>query len=136
VTLRARIQQTGDNPVEVTIDSLPPGVSASEIMRALKAAAEERPWADTHPRLAEQIRFPLRDVNDASRSATAPRIDCIARSDATLDDVNRLLRTIWPMGINRLLELPAPLPDLLRSWITATPSDNITASLKLLAKAL
>ena len=135
VTLRAHIEQTGGNPVEVTIDRLPPGVSTGEILRALHAAAEERPWTHTHRRLAQQVRFPLSDIIDASRSAT-PRIEVTGRSDATLDDINRFLRTIWHLGTNRLLELPAPLPDLLRSWTTAAPGEDITASLKLLATAV
>ena len=42
------------------------------------------------------------------------RIDCVGQPDTTLDDVQRFFRTIGPLGINWLLQLPAHLPAMPR----------------------
>lgn len=133
VTLRARVRQTASDPIELTLDCFPPGVGPLDAIEALAAAGTEPAWARTYPRLAEEIRFPLRDVEDTS-SHRHEQITCRGTAEATAEDLIRLFRMLWPLGTNMLLQLPAPLPTLLRHWVAAATDEDITASLRQLEK--
>ncbi|HEX4723934.1 MAG TPA: hypothetical protein VH333_15565 [Pseudonocardiaceae bacterium] len=135
VTLRARARRTASNPVELAVDCFPPGVSVLDAIEALTAAGNEPAWARAYPRLADEVRFPLRDVADTS-SRHHQQITCRGTAEATVEDLMRLLRMLWPLGTNMLLRLPAPLPILLRQWVAAADEEDITASLRQLEKTL
>jgi hypothetical protein len=135
VTLRARARQTASSPIEFTIDCFPPGVGPPDAIEALTAAGNKPAWARTYPRLAEEIRFPLRDVEDTS-SHNHKQITCRGTAEATAEDLIRLFRMLWPLGTNMLLQLPAALPTLLRQWVAAATDEDITASLRHLEKTL
>lgn len=135
VTLRARARQTASNPVEVTLDCFPPGVEPADAIAALTAAGTEPAWVRAYPRLADEIRFPLRDVEDTS-SPRHQQITCRGTAEATADDLLRVFRMLWPLGTNMLLRLPAALPALLREWVAAATAEDITASLRQLEQTL
>lgn len=135
VTLRARARQTASNPVEVTVDCFPPGVGPHDAIEALTAASNEPTWARAYPRLAEEVRFPLQGVEDTS-SHNHEQITCRGTAEATVEDLVRVFRMLWPLGTNMLLQLPAPLPTLLRQWVAAADGEDITASLRQLEKTL
>jgi hypothetical protein len=126
VTLRARVRQLGENPVRVSIDRLPPGVSATDVLEALSnrwEAAQRRPRSE----FARHAAFPLRDVRNTTTDDSGHHLTCIARADATLDDLNRFFRTIWYLGTSTVLQLPAALPTVLRDWVAAAGDADLRA---------
>lgn len=106
--LRARFHKSAEN--RFVISHLPLRVGASEVSLTLMELADD-------PR--SNRRLGIHDVNDGSTLETGIQIDVALRAGYRADDTIDQLRNIWGLHTVVDVQLPAPLPDLLRTW-TAT----------------
>ncbi len=113
-----------DGRAVLRISNMPPGVDSLTVMNAIAARAEPRPWDKLPPRLAASIGLPITDVNDHS-SGDAALVICKLPPGVVPDNVaHRVKSEVWGAHVDVNSALPAPLPLLLRKWITDHATDE------------
>jgi DNA gyrase/topoisomerase IV subunit A len=113
---------------------LPPGVGSLEVSGYVAAAVQRRPWSADLPELDRRTRIPVSSIDDLSDSET--RLVFIASTGADPEQLRRQLSAVYGLTVEVRAQLPAPLPDTLRGWVTAHAADDITGSLSQLEQLL
>jgi len=129
LTLTARLSPT---PRGWAADRLPPGVSSSQIHERVAERVNARPWSAQHPELDRQARIPLARIEDLS-TGDRTRLVFTAAPGADLNELRDRLLWVHGLSIAVSVQLAAPLPELLRSWVRTHRHDNLHASLRNLA---
>lgn len=102
----------------VDITRLPPTVGAETIGTSVAARAtrRQRRGVDLDDELDRELRIPLRDVLNVS-SGYEERVVCIPEADADIQAVAQQILDTWPVTIEMHVQLPQPLPQLLRDFV-------------------
>jgi hypothetical protein len=109
LVLHARIVRLSDD--QVVIAQLPPDVANSEVANEIQQLAD-RARRD-HP-----TAFPIIDVNDRSDMTNGSRIVVRVRERTEIEAAINVLAGLTSTTRTKIVTLPAPLPDLLRRWVT------------------
>jgi DNA gyrase/topoisomerase IV subunit A len=96
----------------VVISKLPFGIGAAELAHAIAGRSQSYPGGHIHP----EEPLPFRDVNDESMSG-ATRVVCRLREGADARDAARRVLDVWPVSIERVAWLQAPLGSLVRDLV-------------------
>jgi hypothetical protein len=67
---------------------------------------------------AAQRRSPIKDVNDLTSMCTGLRLRFVPTGEVSLDLAEQFLRRVPGVRLHLDAQLSAPLPDLLRRWVT------------------
>lgn len=113
---------------------LPPGVGSREVSGYVAAAVQRRPWSADLPDLDRHTRIPVSCIDDLSDTET--RLVFTASTGADLEQLRQQLAGIYGLTVELRAQLPAPLPDMLRSWVAAHATDDLTDSLTQLERLL
>ena len=100
--------ETAANRTVLVIDQLPLGVGAAEVAHAVAGRSQRYEGHDDV--------LPFTDVWDESRR-DATRIVCALRAGADPSDAVRRLVDVWPVSVERVLRLDAPLGTLVRRLV-------------------
>jgi DNA gyrase/topoisomerase IV subunit A len=112
------------------ISNLPPGIRSSQVVDNIAARVN----VDLGDELTAQAAIELRDVRDVS-SPEEPRVRCVLAPGADPGVTAARLRDVWGVTIEIAARLPAPLPDLLRTWVRAHAADETADALAQLEAA-
>jgi DNA gyrase/topoisomerase IV subunit A len=110
------------------VDHLPHGVGSREISERVAELVQRRPWSADLPELDRRTRLPVSQLDDLS-SGTQTRLLFTAAEGADLDALGRQLLNLQGITIKLSVQLPEPLPDMLRRWITTHRTDDLNTSL-------
>lgn len=100
----------------VRITNLPPGAKPRSVVGAIHSRVQNSAWDELPPELAASMRLPIADIKDASTDRVV--ITCRPTGGVDADDLAERLRTLWGVHLDVRAVLPAPLPALLRAWVT------------------
>ena len=130
--LTARVTVGDGHGRSLVISRLPPGAVPQAVAAAVAARAAPSRWEDLPDRLAASVVLPITDVHDHSTNATA-RIVCRLERGTQPEAVARRLREeVWGVHIDVGVDLGAPLPVLLRSWVAEHATPGTAAALRAL----
>lgn len=115
VTARVTRGVEGGHEV-VHITNLPPGVKPQSVVSGIQSRVQNSPWDDLPPELAASMRLPIANCKDASTDTVV--ITCRPTPGVDANDLAKRLRTLWGVHLDVRAVLPAPLPALLRAWLT------------------
>jgi hypothetical protein len=104
-------------------------------MQTIASRTRPRAWHDTHPGLAEDTSLPIADMDDDG-SENEIRISLRLAPGADPAVVRDQLLDVDGIGWTASWALPAPLASMLRSWTAQHRSEDLTASLTHLERAI
>jgi DNA gyrase/topoisomerase IV, subunit A len=136
---RASLRLTGQVTVadeeHLIIHTLPPHVGLNDIVRVIKTRAVSRPWAGSFPELDQAAMLPIADLEDEP-TCDDLRLVITLRPGADPGRVRDSLLEMTGVAADVTAAFPAPLAELLRSWVSRHRGEDITASLAELDKAI
>jgi len=137
VTLRlsARLRPVEGGRPGVVADRFPPGVGSREVSEFVASAVLRRPWSADLPDLDQQSRIAVSGIDDLSRG-TETRLVFTASKGADVGQLRERLATVYGLTMELRAQLPAPLPDVLKSWAATHSADDLTNSLSQLDQLL
>jgi len=135
--LQAQVSISDDRK-EVVIENIPPNISTDETARIIISRAESQPWADNHPGLHHLTFLPITDLRDKTSDRSSPfgRIICIPKPGTSPERLRDMLLEIPGVCTTMPVQLPRPLPLLIRHWVQANGHEDLLASLTALDEGM
>lgn len=133
--IREGVQQ-GRSILDIT--AFPPGIGTTTVAEALWHRARRPPSEDLrdHPELAQLVYLPIRDVQDMTSMHTGTLVRCWLDHSVSPAQVKPEIEKVWGVGIEVDAQLPASLPAMLRSWVSAHGADATIAGARRLQETL
>jgi DNA gyrase subunit A len=110
------------------IDHLPPLVGGRELLERIANLAMRRPWSADLPELDRRTRVPVSTI-DAMSTGPDTQLVIKAATGVDLDALGRQLREVQGVTIKLPVQLPGPLPRILRNWVATHATDDLRTSL-------
>jgi DNA gyrase/topoisomerase IV, subunit A len=133
--LEARVTVSDDHR-HVLIRNFPPNANPDEVAHTLANRAEMRAWAAEHPGLHRRTHLPLRDVRDESSERHGDLLICAPAQGATAEQLREQLMDVYGVYTTVRVDLPRPLPAMLRSWVKTHADEDLLTSLAALEEAV
>jgi hypothetical protein len=135
--LQAQVSISDDRRT-VVIENIPPNVSTDETARTIASRASASRWASDHPGLHRLTHLPLADLRDETSDRAHPfgRIVCSPTRGTPPEQLRDMLLDVPGVRTTMRVELPRPLPDLIRHWGRAAASADLLSSLAVLEHAI
>ncbi len=134
-------------PVHLIVDAVPRHLSAPDLYDEIRSKILPEGWRPPEPppgsrlRLGPEIRertaaraLPIAHMRDESKQSDI-RLEISLRPGADPQAVQAQLARLDALGTDHAAQFPAPLPDLLRSWVATHRHEDIAASLNQLEAA-
>ena len=120
------------------IENIPPNISVDDTAANIASRATPRRWADDHPGLHRLTYLPLADLRDQTSERSSPfgRIICVPTPGTPPEQLRDRLLDVDGVSTTMRVALPRPLPDLIRRWRQAHASEDLSASLAALERAI
>lgn len=136
-------------PVHLIIDAVPRHLSAGELAEEISGHIRPVGWQPSEPPPGSLLQrgfaearerlmakaLPIAYMSDESRENDI-RLEITLRPGADPQAVQAQLAGLGALGTDTAAQFPAPLADLLRSWVTTRRHEDITASLNLFEAAV
>lgn len=120
---------------EVIIESVPFNSSPHAVMETIIGRMNLRSWKDRFPDPDEALDVPLVGIDDLS-DHRGTRLVCKPAKNVDPERLRTVIANIAGVVTEIAVHLPAPLPQLLRSWVAAHRSDQLAAALDVLQAAV
>jgi hypothetical protein len=134
--LEARVTVSDDHR-HVLIKNFPPNANPDEVAIALAERARRRAWAADHPGLHGRTHLPLRDLHDKSSQARdTDLLVCVPSPGTTAEQLREQLMKVYGVYTTVRVDLPRPLPAMLRNWVKAHAAEDLLGSLAALENAV
>lgn len=133
-------------PIHLIVDAVPRHLSVTGLWEAIDGQIRPEGWqpsepppgirlsADVHQRLAARA-LPIAEMRDESTENDV-RLAITLRPGADPLAVQAQLARMDALTIDRAAQFPAPLPELLRTWVATHRHEDIIASLNLFQAAI
>lgn len=120
------------------LTAFPPGVGTTTVANALSDRARRLAPEDLrdHPELAQLVYLPIRDVQDMTSMHTGTLVRCWLDDAVRPAQVKPEIENVWGVSIEVDAQLPASLPAMLRSWVSAHGTDSTIAGARRLQETL
>jgi DNA gyrase subunit A len=129
LVMSARItrEEVERGPV-IVLSGLPLGIGSYAVESVMAQRVAEHRYRDGHPESADlyDLGLPLRDVRDESDSSR-DRIVCEPRKNVDIEQCAEQIAATWGVTIRTEVQLPAPLPVLVRELADEDPARLRTA---------
>jgi len=136
-TLRLEARVTvSDDQRHVLIENFPPNANPDEVAHTLADRARMRAWAAEHPGLYGRTHLPLWDVRDESSERHGDLLVCAPSRGTTAGELREQLMNVYGVCTTVRVDLPRPLPAMLRSWVKAHAAEDLLTSLAALETAV
>lgn len=133
LSLTAVTREGGEGGATVLdVSNLPPGMTSSHVVDNIAARVNQDIEGDE---LEARTAIALREVKDLS-TPQQTKIRCVLAPDADSGAIADRLREIWGVTIEVVAQLPAPLPELYRSWARDHATDGTVDALAQLREVL
>jgi hypothetical protein len=126
---------TAADEQHLIIESLPPDIGTAEALQEIASRASRPAWAGAFPNLDGATHLPLADVEDLSELGEM-RLAITLRPGADPEAMKASLRGLPVVAVEVLAAFPAPLAQLLRSWVDRHRAEDIANSLAELDSAV
>ena len=115
--------EEGEHELVIALTRFPLGVGCETIMQAIgsRVPGHERRDPDWDPADLDELDLPLRDVRNMSHGQTE-KIVCLPNRHYVLDLIEPRLAAIWGVRTRTTVQLPAPLPVLMRELADQDPA--------------
>jgi hypothetical protein len=133
--LQARVTVSDDHH-HVVIEDFPPNANPDEVMTTLAGRASMRAWAAEHPGLYGRTHLPLAELRDESSSRQGDLLVCVPSPGATVEQLREQLMDVYGVYTTVRVDLPRPLPTMLRNWVRAHPAEGLLTGLVTLEEAV
>jgi hypothetical protein len=133
--LEARVTVSDDHR-HVLIKNFPPNANPDEVAIALAERANRRAWAAEHPGLYGRTHLPLREIRDESSERHGDLLVCVPSPGTTAGELHEQLMKVCGVYTTVRVDLPRPLPALLRNWVKAHAAEDLLGSLAALENAV
>jgi DNA gyrase/topoisomerase IV, subunit A len=135
--LQAQVRISDDRST-VVIENIPPNISTDDTASIIASRAGASRWAGDHPGLHRITRLPLADLRDETSDRSSPfgRIVCIPTPGTPPEQLRDILLDVTGVCTTMPVELPRPLPALIRNWVQTNDSEDLPASLAALEHAI
>ena len=133
--LEARVTVSDDHH-HVVIEDFPPNANPDEVMTTLAGRASMRAWAAEHPGLYGRTHLPLAELRDESSSRQGDLLVCVPSPGATVEQLREQLMDVYGVYTTVRVDLPRPLPTMLRNWVRAHPAEGLLTGLVTLEEAV
>ena len=131
--LTASVTAADEHGRSLVISELPPGVDPQAVAAGVANRSSVDRWEDLPHRLAAAVVLPITEVLDQTTDGVA-HIVCRLEDGAQPDEVAQRLRDeVWGVHRDVDVDLGAPLPVLLRSWVEEHATPGTPAALRALA---
>jgi DNA gyrase/topoisomerase IV subunit A len=133
--LVAKVTILNDDTIVIT--NFPPRTDLGNLAQDLLDRSEQRQWADEYPELDDLTRLPVTNVvPDFAPDGREPRIICTAAPQANLEVLAQQLREIEGVSTVVDVQLPEPLPAIIRNWVSSNSVANVEPGIDALAHAI
>jgi hypothetical protein len=127
LTLSAHIRIDAESR-QLVIENIPPNVGPEFVIKSIENRRRRTVWEAVHPELAGSGRVTLAEVENLS-TPDRDRIVCTAGADVDLGQLRDQLLAVNGVMTALVVQLPAPLCDLVRRFVDAHSGENLSASL-------
>ncbi len=129
--LQAHVSVAADHRA-VLVEFMPPNASRPEVIKQIFDAGQRQ---TRYPDARSDDLLPVANVEDISRSGD-DRFLCIPAAGTTPEQLRELLLDFEGITTTVPVELPGPLPGLLRSWVSTYHEEDLPVSLASLEAAI
>lgn len=133
--LEARITLSDDHR-HVLIENFPPNANPDEVAHTLANRARMRAWAAEHPGLYGRTHLPLAELRDESSRRRGDLLVCVPSPGTTAEQLRDQLMDVYGVYTTARVDLPRPLPTMLRNWVKAHADEDLLTSLAALEDAV
>jgi hypothetical protein len=133
--LEARVTVSDDHR-DVLIRNFPPNANPDEVAHTLANRATMRAWAAEHPGLYGRTHVPLAEVRDQSSRRDGDLLVCVPSPGTTAEHLRGQLMDVYGVYTTVRVDLPRPLPAMLRDWVKAYPAEDLLTGLAALEHAV
>jgi hypothetical protein len=133
--LEARVTVSDDHR-HVLIKNFPPNANPDEVAIALAERASRRAWAAEHPGLHGRTHLPLADLRDKSSIRHEDLLVCVPSPGTTAEQLREQLMKVYGVYTTVRVDLPRPLPAMLRNWVKSYAAEDLLGSLAALENAV
>lgn len=126
--------EDGPSGRQIVLTDFPLGTSVEAIEEAIDQRAHirrRRPWQDHDDDLLGDLALPIRSLTNTSDNTTS-RLVCEPRRPEEIMQVTHALAAAWGVTTRQPVQLPAPLPHLLRELVEEHRTDQRSALATLL----
>ena len=125
------------NDVTVVITNFPPRTDLGNLAEDLIERSRPAQWANEYPELGESTRLHVTNVvPEFARGGGEPRIICTTAPQANLEILAQQLCEIEGVSTTVEVQLPEPLPAIIRNWVSLYAPANVDSGIDALAQAI
>ena len=95
-----------------------------------------RAWAAEHPGLHGRTHLPLADLRDKSSVRHGDLLVCVPSPGTTAGELREQLMKVYGVYTTVRVDLPRPLPAMLRNWVKTHAAEDLLGRLAALENAV
>ncbi len=126
-----------DDRTQVVIENIPPNISTDKTARVIASRANAPRWTPDYPGLHHITHLPLANFRDeTSERSPFGRLICTPKPGTSPEQLRDMLLEIPGVCTTMPVQLPQPLPLLIRRWVQANAHEDLLTSLAALEQAI